>query len=164
MRRAGRGLSVAIICLVLCADGGAAEGTTLIGRASVIDGDTIEIHGQRVRIAGIDAVESDQLCWHGQGRPWRCGQVAALALSDLIGSRPVSCTTMGQDRYERMLGRCSVRGVDLGAHMVSEGHAIPYFDGHKRYGRAADHAREGRKGIWSGSFATPSDWRKQRVP
>ena len=34
----------------------------LVGRASVIDGDTLEIHGTRIRLWGIDAPESSQLC------------------------------------------------------------------------------------------------------
>ena len=32
------------------------------GTASVIDGDTIEVHGQRIRFHGIDAPENRQLC------------------------------------------------------------------------------------------------------
>ena len=32
------------------------------GRASVIDGDTIEIRGERIRLNAIDAPESAQLC------------------------------------------------------------------------------------------------------
>ena len=34
----------------------------LIGQASVIDGDTLEIHGTRIRLWGIDAPESNQFC------------------------------------------------------------------------------------------------------
>lgn len=43
---------------------------------------SIEIHGQRIRLHGIDAPESRQLCDDARGKPYRCGQKAALALSD----------------------------------------------------------------------------------
>ena len=39
----------------------------LQGVASVIDGDTIEIHGTRIRLNGIDAPESGQLCQDARG-------------------------------------------------------------------------------------------------
>jgi endonuclease YncB( thermonuclease family) len=48
----------------------------LAGTASVIDGDTIEVHGQRIRLHGIDAPESRQLC-RLDGKPWQCGKDAA---------------------------------------------------------------------------------------
>ncbi len=57
--------------------------------ASLIDGDTLEIHGQRIRLHGIDAPESRQLC-HRNGKPWQCGKDAALVLADKIARRP--CT------------------------------------------------------------------------
>ncbi len=51
------------------------------GMASVIDGDTIEVHGQRIRFHGIDAPESRQLCrW--DGKAWQCGKDAANALAE----------------------------------------------------------------------------------
>ncbi len=51
------------------------------GTATVIDGDTIEVHGQRIRLHGIDAPESRQLC-RLDGTPWQCGKDAADALED----------------------------------------------------------------------------------
>jgi endonuclease YncB( thermonuclease family) len=40
----------------------AASAGDLVGQASIIDGDTIKIYGQRIRLFGIDAPEHDQLC------------------------------------------------------------------------------------------------------
>ena len=53
-------------------------------------GDTIEIHGQRIRLHGIDAPESGQLC-HIDGKRWRCGKDAANVLLDPIDRGPVTC-------------------------------------------------------------------------
>jgi hypothetical protein len=39
-----------------------AAGQDVTGQATVIDGDTIKIHSQRIRLWGIDAPESAQLC------------------------------------------------------------------------------------------------------
>jgi endonuclease YncB( thermonuclease family) len=69
----------------------------IAGSATVIDGDTIEIRGQRIRLFGIDSPESAQLCQAGQ-KPYRCGQQAALALADRIGERTVRCHERDTDR------------------------------------------------------------------
>jgi endonuclease YncB( thermonuclease family) len=45
----------------------------LAGQASVIDGDTLEIHGTRIRLWGIDAPESSQLCRGEDSLQYRCG-------------------------------------------------------------------------------------------
>ncbi len=95
------------------------------GVASVIDGDSLEVAGERIRLHGIDAPESRQHC-RLDGKPWQCGKDAANALADKIGRRPVRCEDLGRDRYKRIIARCTVAGEDMGAWMVSQGWALAY--------------------------------------
>ncbi len=111
-----------IITLCLLATPALADVT---GPARVIDGDTIEVQGERIRLHGIDAPESRQLC-HLDGKPWQCGKDAANALTGKIAHRPVTCEDLGRDRYERIIARCAVAGEDIGAWMVWEGLALAY--------------------------------------
>lgn len=134
---------------------------TIAGRASVIDGDTIEIHGERIRLEGIDAPESAQRCQRGQ-EAWRCGQAAALALDEWLASRPVACKITGKDRYGRHLARCSVNGVDMQAWLVSHGHALAYRRYSTDYVADENRAREAKAGVWSSEFTPPWEWRKNK--
>lgn len=135
----------------------------LVGRATVIDGDTLEIHGQRIRLEGIDAPESRQPCTHREtGQNWRCGQRAALWLSDLIGAQTVTCTPAGADRYQRVLAHCSVGGQDIGSEMVRKGWAMAYVRYSNRYEPEEAEARKAGVGIWQTEFDPPWDWRRDR--
>jgi endonuclease YncB( thermonuclease family) len=74
--------------LMLFSPLGPALAGDLIGQASVIDGDTIEIHGTRIRVWGIDAPESTQLCRGEDSLQYRCGAKAANDLdASLRGGR-----------------------------------------------------------------------------
>ena len=157
----GRGarytLCVAVIAFVSLnsKDGGAQD---LIGQASVIDGDTIEIHGSRIRIFGIDAPESTQLCRGADSLQYKCGAKAANELANLIERRPVSCAPVSLDRYKRTVATCSVNGLDIGEWLVRNGHALdwPQYSRGK-YASAQSQARRAELGMWAGSFAEP--WR-----
>lgn len=62
---------------------------TVTGRASIVDGNTIDISGARIRLNGIDAPESWQKCRRADGSEYRCGAAAAFALDEfLAASRP----------------------------------------------------------------------------
>ncbi len=80
------------------------------GPARVIDGDTLDVQGQRIRLHGIDAPESRQLCFI-DGRRWQCGKEAANILMDFIKNRPVRCEDLGRDRYTRIGGRVPTPSV-----------------------------------------------------
>jgi endonuclease YncB( thermonuclease family) len=98
----------------------ALAGEAIIGVASVIDGDTIEIHSQRLRLFGIDAMESGQLCQKA-GKQYLCGKEAAFALAGQIGSQVVRCEQEDIDRYKRVVATCSAGGIDLNQWMVARG-------------------------------------------
>ena len=51
----------------------------ITGPARVVNGDTIDIAGQRIRLFGIDAPESGQTCII-DNQPWPCGEAATEAL------------------------------------------------------------------------------------
>ena len=150
------------LLLVLAGIGPALAQEGLIGVASVIDGDTIEIHGQRIRLHGIDAPESRQLCTRPSGERWRCGQQASLALSDRIGRATVSCQPRDRDRYGRIVAVCFKGNEDLNRWMVANGWAVAYRRYSVDYVADEDAARRNRINIWSGDFDMPWDWRAQR--
>ena len=98
----------------------------IFGRASVIDADTIEVQGQRIRLHGVDAPEKGQPCSDAAGRPYRCGTIAARALDQFIGASPVTCRERDTDRYGRTIANCSVRGEDIELWLVRNGYAMAY--------------------------------------
>ena len=112
------------LLIVLSVSSSAAAQDRIVGVASVIDGDTIEIHGQRIRLFGIDAPESSQLCERPTGARWRCGQQASFALADRIGRATVRCDPRDLDRYGRVVAVCFRGNEDLNRWMVANGWAV----------------------------------------
>jgi endonuclease YncB( thermonuclease family) len=149
-----------VAVLVLAASAAFPQGQQIIGIPSVIDGDTIEIHGKRIRLFGIDAPEDGQQCSRPDGNRWRCGQHAALALQDHIGRRPVTCEQCDIDRYGRIVARCTLAGEDMNAWLVANGWAAAYTRYSRDYVRDEAEARAARRGIWSGDFVVPWEWRR----
>lgn len=132
------------------------------GQATIIDGDTIEIVGTRIRLHGIDAPESGQRCQDARGQDYRCGQRAAFALADWIGQATVSCLQRDTDRYGRVVAVCRARGADMNRWMVREGWAVAYQEYSQDYVADELDARRARAGLWAGTFVPPSEWRKGR--
>ena len=96
---------------------GSAEAADYSGRARVIDGDTISIRNQRIRIAAIDACERDQTGLK-DGKLWRCGVAARSYLGKMIDGQHVRCDIIDQDQYRRLVGECFIGDVDIGLAMV----------------------------------------------
>ena len=140
-----------------------AHGDVLTGRATVIDGDTIELHGERIRLLDVDAPEMNQYC--GEWYWWsRCGIAAYVGLRNLLHSEDVRCETTKHDRYGRWLARCFIEGeIDLSVWLAEQGLAVPYRDCRCPDIRAASaSAKAAKRGIWATQFQMPWDWRKSR--
>lgn len=149
--------SILWMFIVIAAATGPAYGAS--GVASVVDGDTIEIRGERIRLHGIDAPESGQHCRYA-GTLQRCGQQAATFLEQLIASRPVQCERKDRDRYGRLIGVCKVSGTNLNAAMVRNGWALAYVQYSRDYVLDEQAAAEELLGIWRYEFEAPWDYRK----
>jgi endonuclease YncB( thermonuclease family) len=134
----------------------------ILGAARIIDGDTIDIAGTRIRLAGIDAPESDQTCTDAGNRVWRCGRAATQVLVEHLAARPLKCQASGLDRYRRVLAVCALPdGSDVNAWMVRQGWALAYYSAAYR-AEEAD-ARAAKRGIWASRFIPPWEWRHRHL-
>src|SRR5438046_7903644 len=88
------------LALILLFGSSALAAGSLSGTARSIDGDSLMVGSSEIRLHGIDAPELTQTCTR-DGQPWSCGTAAADQLSKLIAGQPVTCVSMGQDRYGR---------------------------------------------------------------
>jgi len=134
----------------------------IVGRASVTDGNSLAIQGIPIRLHGIDAPESWQICRDAGGKLYRCGVRAAEALDVLLAaSRPTRCRQVDTDRYGRVVAVCwTVSGVEVGEWMVANGWSFdwPKYSRH-RYAPAQRVAASKRLGFWSGRFDWPWELR-----
>jgi len=121
-----------------------ARAETVDGRRIVIiDGDTIDVQGERIRILNIDAPESFRS---------RCEAELKLALrtkerlAQLLRSGPVEINREGQDRYRRTLATIRIREGDVGRILVRESLALRWQEGPA--------AKEYRLKVWCGQKST----------
>jgi endonuclease YncB( thermonuclease family) len=124
------------------------------GAARPIDGDSLFVGGNEVRLNGIDAPEGPQTCSRGE-QTWNCGEEAKRELVGAIGGEIVTCDVSERDRFGRLLARCTAGGRDINSGMVRAGMAVAFGN----YNKEEAAARSSRRGVWSGEFEAPQKWR-----
>ena len=164
--------SILIILLSLPNLSASAE-KIIIGKAQVIDGDTIKINGKKVRLFGIDAPEKNQICIGLSGEAYNCGLYSTRFLKTFINnSIRVECSYTDLDRYDRIIGKCishtkiensnETVPFDINYQMVRNGRAVEYKRYSKgEYSEAEESAKKEKKGIWKGKFDRPEKWRRK---
>ena len=127
----------------------------------IIDGDTININGEKIRFYGIDAPEIDQEC-KKKGKIIRCGVLAKEILEDKIANNKPLCVKKGVDRYNRTIAECFINDISLSKFLVLNGYAFAYKKYSKQYVYHEKRAKILKKGLWSMNFEFPWKYRKNK--
>lgn len=109
--RAGRWCCLALGGVLVVTIGAAAPASAQIfeGVAEVIDGDTLRMDGERLRLLDIDACETGQVAVF-EGQTVDCGAWAAANVANRLAGKAIRCEETRRDRYRRPLVRCTVGG------------------------------------------------------
>lgn len=134
-------------------------GKTIIGKVKIIDGDTIHIKNNKIRLHGIDAPERKQKCTIDL-QDWYCGKQSTEELKKLINKQDVQCLINDVDIFNRYVAICFIDNLNINQWMVKNGWAIAYRYYSKDYIKEEKFARENKLGIWLGDFLEPYLYRK----
>lgn len=152
-----------LICFILCLATPAVADVE--GVVRVIDGDTFDVGGVRVRLHGIDAPEVSQTCTHPQRGEWACGAYVRDDLRARLDGRRVSCLELDVDGYGRVVGKCFIDGRDINEMIVADGLAEAYRTYSMDYDLTEKAAQVRGVGLWSSEMQTPAEYRAdQRAP
>ena len=133
---------------------------TIIGIATVIDGDTIHINNNKIRLHGIDAPENNQTCLD-EDKNWECGKQSTFELKKIINEQNVKCQTTDIDKYKRYVAICYINNLNINQTMVRKGWAIAYRHYSDAFIKDEDYARKNKVGIWKSIFEEPYKFRKK---
>lgn len=102
-----------------------ASGTTPVA----IDGDTIRVGKERIRLLGIDAPEMPGHCRRGRACVPGDPHAAKVALQRLLAGR-LKVQRYGRDFYGRTLATVTAGGTDVACRQIATGHAryLPAYD------------------------------------
>ena len=133
---------------------------TINGKPRIIDGDTIHIKSNKIRLHGIDAPETKQTC-KIDNEEWYCGKQSTKELKKLINKQNVECVVNDVDVYNRYIAICYIDEININQWMVKNGWAIAYRYYSKDYINEEEYANNNKLGIWKSKFIEPYLFRKK---
>lgn len=155
-------MQIAIVGLFWLTLAAAAQAETYQGRATITDGDTLEVQGVTVRLQGIDAAESGQRCVASGRQIVRPGKDAMLRLENLARNG-ITCSGTSYDDFGRLIGHCTGHdGTDINKALVTEGWAWAFTKYSNDYVAEQARAKRAHLGVWAMACEEPWVFRKKR--
>src|SRR5262245_22032735 len=102
-----RALTPIALCVLLSA--------AAVPLVRVVDGNTIRLGAERIRILGIDTPELGAARCTAERR---AAEVAKRRLTEIISGQELEIVRNGKDRYGRTLAWIRVRGADVGEMLI----------------------------------------------
>ena len=135
----------------------------LTGIARAVDGDSIFVDKNEIRLFGIDAPEYKQTCFNAQNQEYFCGKISSKFLKNLINGKKVSCFYAEKDIYNRFLAKCFLDKISINDEILKNGMAVIYnFNtASNEIKEIENEAKQNKLGIWQGTFELPKQYRKR---
>ncbi|MFD2265187.1 thermonuclease family protein [Lacibacterium aquatile] len=120
------------LVLTLCLLSLPASAQTLTGTPAILDGATLALARQEIRLYGIIPQKE-----------------ATKALADRIGSADISCDIQSEDPQGRAISVCHLGSLDLNGWLVEQGWALADRQTSATYTYQEDLARRFGRGLWA---------------
>lgn len=132
------------------------------GIVKVIDGDSIKVDSNEVRLFGIDAPEYKQTCFNAENAEYNCGQVSKWFLFNLANGKQATCYYAQKDIYNRFLSKCYIGETSINEKILENGMAIiyDYKTSDEKMDKLEAKAKTSKIGVWQGQFQLPKEYRK----
>ncbi len=129
------------------------------GSISAIRANVFYINGRYVRLYGVDAPDTDQVCSDSNGSAYNCGEEAISWIRGWIDQNIIDCYLLKVEPNGTNSAICIWGEYDIGAALVGAGWGIANTNETNIYKPYEAKAQSESSGLWQGTFYSPQDWR-----
>ena len=147
--------------IFVCLSAVSAQAADITGPVRVVDGNTLDVGGQVVRLYGIQAPHLEQTCRTRKGQEQQCGRISSMGLTEMVRGPEARCEDKGLDTEGRRHALCFIGWLNLSEEMVASGYALADPVTGADFQRAETFAQARKEGLWRTEFTKPWEWQGQ---
>lgn len=132
--------------------------TVVQGLAEVLNGHTLIIDNEELRLFGIEAPEIHQIC-----NELNLGKMSKEFLEQLTRGKLVICKGRQRDKKRRLLVYCTADDTDINSVMVKSGYAFNFKWFTSQYDKEEKFAKDNLLPVWKNGCENPFFYRNRRI-